>query len=166
MNLGTPGPGRQTASLLLQPTTVDLIERAVSVHLGRPWTTSGFIDVADRSSHPAGVFHGASLSVFAKLGGREDSGRQFAAELAGLKLISELAGVATAKPIGRGLITTATAAILLLEAVPERVGNARTGQDWRSIGRTLAVVHLARGDQYGLAQFDGFLGRSRRITAR
>ena len=38
----------------------------MSQHLGRPWNSERWTDLAGRSSHPAGVFEGSRFAVFAK----------------------------------------------------------------------------------------------------
>ena len=132
------------------------IERAVSQHLGRPWKSDQLTDLADRSSHPAGIFEGSSFAVFAKLSHAPDARRQFSAELNGLTVIRHRARVLVPTPIGRGVIDLPAGAVMLLEASPERM--TRTEWDWRAIGRTLAAIHLVRDDQFGLELFDGFFG--------
>ncbi|MFC7760679.1 fructosamine kinase family protein [Catellatospora bangladeshensis] len=39
-----------------------------------------------------------------------------------------------------------------------RCGAAAYPEQWRAIGRTLAILHSARGDRFGLAEFDGYFG--------
>jgi len=154
VNVGRGGVPKM--SPLLQPTTIAVIERAVSDHLSRAWTCGRFTDLADRSSHPAGIFEGPSLSVFAKTNLSSDGRRQFIAELAGLRLIRERAQVTTPVLIGPGIADLKPGAVMLLEAIPERA--ARCAADWRSIGRTLAAIHMVRAEQFGLELFDGFFG--------
>jgi fructosamine-3-kinase len=141
---------------LLDPTVLVPIERAVSEHLGRPWTGDRLTNLADRSSHPAGILEGSTFSVFVKLSHATDAGRQFSAELTGLKLLRDRARVLTPTPIGPGVVDVPDGAVLLLEAIPERTG--RTERDWTSIGRTLAEAHRVRADHCGLELFDGFFG--------
>lgn len=130
----------------------------MSAHVGGPWTARSFTDLADRSSHHAVICHGPSTSVFVKASSAEDAVVQFAAELDGLRLLRERAAVATPVPVGPGVLALDPGALLLLEAVPEHAPEARTVDDWRSIGSTLASLHRVRGDRFGLADFDGFFG--------
>ena len=141
---------------LLDPTVLVPIQRAVSQHLGRPWTGERLTDLADRSSHRAGIVEGFAFSVFVKLSHAVGAGAQFSAELAGLRLLCDRARVLTPTPIGPGVIDVPGGAVLLLEAIPERT--ARTERDWRSIGRTLANLHRVRSEHFGLELFDGFFG--------
>ena len=128
----------------------------MSAHLGRPWTVDGFTDLGDRASHPCGLLHGGSFTVFAKL----DTGglAQFVAEVRGLDLIRSRAGVLTPVPVAGGVLPLDPGAVLLLEAIPEVPPAARTAAQWRSIGRSLATLHQARAERFGLAEFDGFFG--------
>ncbi|WP_051797229.1 fructosamine kinase family protein [Catenuloplanes japonicus] len=137
---------------LRQPPVVREIERAASSHLGRPWRVAGFTGLDDRASHPCGLLHGVSLSVFAKIGSEE----QFAAELAGLRLVRDLTAVATPPPIG--VIRTEAGAVLLLEAVAEVPPHARTSAHWRALGHSLALAHRTHAPHFGLAGHDGFFG--------
>jgi fructosamine-3-kinase len=72
---------------LRDPALILEIERAASEHLGRPWISQGFTDLAGRASHPCAILHGQPFSVFAKLG--QAARDQFAAELAGLRLLTQ-----------------------------------------------------------------------------
>ena len=42
--------------------------------------------------------------------------------------------------------------------MPERPPAARTRDDWRAIGRTLAALHQVHAGYFGLADLDGFFG--------
>jgi fructosamine-3-kinase len=139
---------------LLEPAIVAEIERAASEHLGRPWRSQGFTSVDERSSHPAGVFHGRPIAVFAKLGPDRE---QFAAELTGLRLLTQQARIATPVPVADGLIGLPDGALLLSEALPERLPAARQPSDWRSMGRVLATLHQVKHAKFGLDQ-NGFFG--------
>src|SRR5262249_19259644 len=123
------------------------IERVVSVHLGRRWAAQGFTNLDDRASHPCGILRGHGFSVFAKVGPED----QFAVELRSLAYLRDRAGVATAVPVGPGVLVADGTALLLLEAAPEGP------PDWWSFGRTLAALHRVRGERFGL-EFDGFFG--------
>ncbi len=141
---------------LLEPKALVPIERAVSRHIGRPWTSDRLVDLADRSSHHTGILEGSSFAVFAKLSYALDAGRQFAAELDGLTLIRDRARVLAPAPIGPGIVELRTGAVMLLEAIPERT--TRSDWDWTAIGRTLAAIHQVRADCFGLELFDGVFG--------
>jgi fructosamine-3-kinase len=130
------------------------IEADVSAHLGRPWTVRRVTDLDELASHPAALLHGDGLSVFVKTGPAEP----FRAELRGLELVRDLAGVRTPRPVGSGVLALDGTAALLLEALPERPPEARTDADWRAVGRTLATLHQVRGPEHGLAGLDGWFG--------
>src|SRR6266705_6863849 len=91
---------------LLEPLIVAAIERAATEHRGQAWVCAGFTDLRSRAAHPCGILHGAPFSVFAKLNSGANSRAQFTAELAGLRLITELSSVATPTPVTTGLIET------------------------------------------------------------
>jgi fructosamine-3-kinase len=141
---------------LLCPHVTHEIERAASAHLGRPWLSTRFTDLDDRASHPAGIFHGPSLAVFAKLSVAADARDQFIAELAGLDLLRQRAHVAVPMPVAGGVINVECGTALLSEAVTER--RARSGADHRSIGHTLAALHQVRAERFGLDLADGYFG--------
>ncbi len=158
---------------LLDPVIVAVIERAASVHRGRPWSATGFTDRSARAAHPSGILHGAPFSVFAKLTSAADGREQFAAELQGLELISRLAAVRTPTPVSTGIVSAGERAspgrrppatpgsdgwLMLSEALPERTGAARTADDFRSIGYSLAALHEVKAERFGLTEFDGYFG--------
>jgi hypothetical protein len=93
---------------LLEADVKGPIEDAASRHLGRGWVSDGFIDLNDRASHPCGVLHGEPFSVFAKLGTGDDAGEKFQAELSGLSLLRDRAGVVIPTPVGSGLVALAS----------------------------------------------------------
>ncbi|MET0692892.1 MAG: fructosamine kinase family protein [Propionibacteriaceae bacterium] len=135
--------------------TVSAVEAIVSTHLGRAWRVESTTDLGDRSSHPAMVFTGDSLSVFAK---RADSVDQLQDELDGLELLHRDAGVAVPVPVGSGVLSLPDgSAVLLTEALVETVPEDRTRQDWEAIGRTLGELHQVRGSEFGLER-DGWFG--------
>ena len=143
---------------LLDPAVRAAVQQAASAHRGTRWACTGFTDLDDRAAHPCGVFRGTPFSVFAKLSTAADAGRQFAAELAGLRLLHDRAGVAVPVPVADGVLAVPPAAqLLLLEALPERLPEARTPADWRSIGRALATLHAVPGTEFGLGT-DGYFG--------
>ncbi len=158
------------------------VERAAAAHRGRQWSCSGFTNLDGRAGHPCGILRGSPFSVFAKMTSADDGGIQFAAELAGLRLITRLSSVATPAPVATGIIeipmsgtesagktaqgtraahrtraTRSTRWLLLFEALPERTAD-RSIDDFRAIGRTLATMHQVHHTQFGLAEFDGFFG--------
>jgi protein-ribulosamine 3-kinase len=92
---------------LSDPAVVAEIERAASQHLGRRWVSQGLTDLAGRSSHPCAILHGQPFSVFAKLG--RNARDQFEAELDGLRLLTQSAGILIPVPIATGLVDLADA---------------------------------------------------------
>jgi len=143
---------------LLEAPVRAAIERAASAHRGRPWASQGFTDLDGRASHPCGILHGTPFSVFAKLGRAPGAAGQFAAELAGLRLLRQAAGVRVPVPVASGLAGTESGTLLLSEALPERVPEARGRRDWRSIGQVLATLHQVRHDRFGRDGPRGFFG--------
>lgn len=143
---------------LEHPPVLREVERAASAHRGRRWRATGFTDLDDRASHPAGIFHGQPFSVFAKLDPRTAGTEQFAAELRGLDLVRSRAAVLTPYPVATGVVHVGAGALLLLEALPEVPAPARSTRQWRSIGHALASVHQVGDERFGLARFDGFFG--------
>lgn len=102
--------------------------------------------------------------MFAKLDRTSDPDERIAAEQKvraerdGLTLLQERAGIAVPTPIGDGLLVVEDGVVLLTEALDERPPTDRSTEDWRAIGRALATVHRAHGEQFGLADFNGFFG--------
>jgi fructosamine-3-kinase len=149
---------------LLNPLIVEAVERAATHHRGRAWTQAGFTDLDHRATHPCGIFTGTPFSVFAKLDTSPSGERQFTAELSGFSLIRSRTAVATPVPVADGVIVTRMGTLLLSEALPERgavsgqVTDSRAPEDYAAIGRALAGLHQARGERFGLAEFDGFYG--------
>jgi fructosamine-3-kinase len=143
---------------LLEPPVVAEIERAASAHVGIQWVRGPFVDLDERAFHPCGVFAGRPVGVFAKLGVGPDAAERFRRELAGLELLGQRAGIATPVPVATGLVELPAGALLLSEALEERPPQARTREDWTSIGRTLATVHGVRDELFGLIAGDGFFG--------
>jgi fructosamine-3-kinase len=143
---------------LLGPEVRAAVQQAATAHRGTRWTGTGFTDLDDRAAHPCGIFHGAPFSVFAKLSTAADGTAQFTAELAGLRLLHDLAGVAMPMPVADSPIAVPPGGhLLLLEALPERRPAARTPEDWRSIGRALATLHAVPGPAFGLSS-NGYFG--------
>jgi fructosamine-3-kinase len=140
---------------LLDPKTVEEVEEAVSAHVGRTWRISSWTDLAERASHPTMILRDESRAVFAKLAAADEATAQVSSELAGLRLLAE-SGIPVPVPVGSGRVDlTDGSAVLLFEALEERT--ERSAEDWRSIGRVLAVLHAVEGDSYGAAA-DGFFG--------
>jgi fructosamine-3-kinase len=167
---GVRGYGRGVTHPLLDRLIVRAVEQAATGHLGRPWASTGFTDLNHRASHPCGIFAGRPFSVFAKLDGSPAGTDQFTAELNGFGLIRSRTEVATPVPIAGGLVMTGAGALLLSEALPERgaasgqAADSRTAEDHAAIGRALAGLHQARGETFGLAEFDGFFGPLRQCN--
>jgi protein-ribulosamine 3-kinase len=149
---------------LLNRSIVEAVEQAATRHLGRAWEHAGFTDLNYRATHPCGIFTGTPFSVFAKLDTSPAGEEQFTAELSGLSLIRSRTAVATPVPVAGGVIVTSTGTLLLSEALPERdaasgqAADSRAPGDYAAIGRALAGLHQARGETFGLAEFDGFYG--------
>ena len=127
------------------PTLLPAVERALSARLGRPWRAAHLRDLEDRSSHPSAVLTDGQFGVFAKFSAAPDGRAQFEAELAGLRLLTERAGVRTPAPLD--LLDVDGGALLLLEALPEI---ERGPAEWRDLGRTLARLYTVTGAACGL----------------
>ena len=140
------------------PELVRAIERAASEHLGRPWVSHGFTDLDDRASHPSGVLHGEPFSVFAKFSEAVGARDQFTAELAGLSLLTSLAHIRTPVPVASGLVELPQGCLLLFEALPEVLPQARSRREWRSIGQVLGTLHRVTRPEFGLGDQRGFFG--------
>ena len=124
---------------LLDPAVRAAVRRAAEAHRGTPWTCTGFTDLGDLAAHPCGIFHGQPFPVFAKLSTASDAAAQFAAELAGLRLLRDLAGVAVPVPVADGVSPCRRAPTC---CCPRRCPSGRPAPapgDWRSIGRALAT---------------------------
>jgi fructosamine-3-kinase len=104
------------------------------------------------------VLHGQLFSVFAKLDTGGDAERKFQAELEGLTLLRDRGRIAIATPVGTGILALDHGFLLLTEALSERPPKDRTPEDWRAIGHTLATLHQAQGEQFGLEYLNGFFG--------
>jgi len=149
---------------LLNPLTVEAVEKAATTHRGRAWAHSGFTDLNHRATHPCGIFTGTPFSVFAKLDTSPTGHEQFAAELSGFSLIRSRTAVPTPVPVAGGVVVTGAGTLLLSEALPERgaasgqAADARVPGDYAAIGRALAELHQVCGESFGLAEFDGFFG--------
>jgi len=128
------------------------VERIVSEYLQRPWQVKRCRDMTELACHPAAILSDGDYEVFAKYSAAANGMKQFGVELAGLRLLAELAGVKT--PVVIGLFPVAAGSILVLEAVR---GVNRTPRRWRQIGQALARIHRLTGDRFGL-ETNGYFG--------
>jgi fructosamine-3-kinase len=150
---------------LLEVTVKAAVEQATSRHLGRRWVATSFTDLNDRASHPCGLFHGETFSVFAKLGVSSDADEKLEAELRGSTVLRERAGVATPTPVEGGIVRLERGAVLVTEALAERRPENRARDDWRAIGETLAKLHQVHDEHFGLEHLNGFFGPLRQDNA-
>jgi fructosamine-3-kinase len=123
------------------------IEQTVTAYLGRAWQVTQAIDKTDAASHPAAILSDGAYAVFLKLGQGDLAMDMCTQELAGLRLLTERAGVLT--PAGIGMVPVTGGALLILAAV-EIV--EREPHHWRQMGQTLAQIHRVKGEQFGLEQ--------------
>ena len=128
------------------------IEQAVSAHIKRPWTVQRARDMAEFACHPSAILSDGAYSVFAKLSEAANGSEQFEIELAGLRLLSERAGVLIPNPIG--IVPTTNGSVLVLEAVQ---AVEKTARAWRQIGQAIARMHRIKGERFGLAT-NGYFG--------
>jgi len=151
MEAGLTSPSSTSLQFLTEPLRSS-IEQFVVRHCGRGWSIKEFKDLNDLSSHPSAILSDGDYSVFVKLSNAANGLEQFEVELAGLQMLSSLAGVLTPTPIG--ILSVENGIILVTETV-ESV--ERTAREWRDIGRTLARIHQVKGDRYGLS-VNGYFG--------
>jgi protein-ribulosamine 3-kinase len=128
------------------------VEQIVSEQIGRQWTAKDARDMTEFACHPSAILSDGSFSVFAKFSEAANGSEQFEVELAGLRLLSERAGVLTPNPIG--ILPVEGGCILVLETVQ---AVDRTPCHWRQIGHTLARIHKIKGDRFGL-ETHGYFG--------
>jgi len=121
------------------------VEQRVSAYLGRAWQVKKLEDKRAEASHPAAILSDESYAVFVKLGEGDLAADQFTQELAGLRLLTERAGVLT--PAAIGIVQVEGNALVMMEAV-QVVRRALT--HWRQIGRALAQLHQTKGERFGL----------------
>ncbi|MFN8493314.1 MAG: fructosamine kinase family protein [Caldilineaceae bacterium] len=121
------------------------IERCVSTNFGWVWQVVEAEDKTDAASHPAAILSNGADAVFVKFGEGDLAEDQFSQELAGLRLLTERAGVLT--PTGIGIVPVKNGALFIMAAV-EVV--ARQPGHWRQMGQTLAQIHQVKGEQFGL----------------
>ena len=137
---------------LASPPVRAAVQWAVSEHLGRRWTVQAARDMSDYAYHPAAILSDGAYAVFAKFSGAENGAEKFEIELAGLRLLSEQAGVLIPTPVG--ITAVPGGSILILEAVKSV---ERAHRHWRQIGQTLARIHRVKSDRFGLER-DGYFG--------
>lgn len=140
-----------------RPAVRAAIERLVAEQQGAPWRVLEMTDLADRSSHPAAILRGDGFSVFAKALTGPHARRQAQAELSGLALIRKRSSAPTAMPIGTGSIHLDGSSVVVFATLTETTPEQRKPSDWQAIGRTLAAIHRARAERFGLDS-DGFFG--------
>jgi fructosamine-3-kinase len=128
-----------------------VIEQVVSEYKGMSWEVSEFRDMNAFSSHPSAILSDGLYSVFVKLSSTANGLEQFEAELAGLRLLSERAGVRI--PAWIGNVAVEGGAVLILEGLR---AVDRTSQGWRQIGAALAQIHRIQGEQFGLETHNYF----------
>lgn len=127
------------------------IEGMVSEYKGRQWVVTEFRDMNEFSSHPSAILSDGSYSVFAKFSSAAHGPDQFETELAGLTLLSELAGVLIPNPIAN--LPVESGVVLVLEGI---AAMDRTPRQWKQIGETLAQIHRVKGKQFGLETHNYF----------
>jgi fructosamine-3-kinase len=120
------------------------LEQHVSAHLGRAWRVTKAQDQSASASHPAAILSDETYAVFVKLGEGGLAWDQFNQELAGLRFLTECAGVLT--PAGIGTVRVGDRVLLILEAV-QVVERERV--HWRQMGWVLARIHSIKGDRCG-----------------
>lgn len=135
----------QSVRRLLSNDLRPAIEQAVSAYLGRSWQVRQAVDKTDAASHPAAILSDGAFAVFVKLGEGDLAVDMFTQELAGLRLLTERAGVLT--PTGIDILPVAGGALLILAAVQLI---ERQPYHWRQMGQTLAQLHSVNGEQFGL----------------
>jgi protein-ribulosamine 3-kinase len=147
-----PVQNQNRSNLLASPPLRAAVEGDVSGHLGRRWAVEAARDMSDYACHPAAILSDGTYAVFAKFSDADNGREQFEIELAGLRLLSERAGVLI--PIPVGVVPVPGGCVLVLEAV-EAV--ERAPRHWRQIGQTLARIHRVKSDRFGLER-DGYFG--------
>lgn len=127
------------------------VEKIVSDYRGKRWEMKEFRDLNEFSSHPSAILSDGSYSVFVKLSTAANGLEQFELELAGLRLLSEQAGVLIPTPIAN--LPVENSAVMILEGVPEI---DRSPKQWRQIGQALAKIHRTKGSRFGLETHNYF----------
>ena len=129
------------------------IEQAVSAHIRRQWTVTTARDMTEFACHPCAILSDGAYAVFAKFSDAENGLEQFEIELAGLRLLSECAGVLMPTPIGIIPVPGAGGASWSWRSSRPSSGP----RHWRQIGQTLARIHKIKGDRFGLERH-GYFG--------
>ena len=145
-------PNRPPSTRLLSGPLRLPVEQMVSAHLGRDWKVTVFTDLDDFASHPAGILSDGSYSVFVKLTEAANGLDQLEVELAGLRFLTERAGVLTPSPIG--ILPVDSGVVMVLESAQVV---ERTPLRWRQIGQALAHIHRIKGERYGFEK-QGYFG--------
>lgn len=127
------------------------IEKLVSQHTGERWEMKEFRDMNEFSSHPSALLSDGSYSVFVKFSSAAHGQEQFEVELAGLRFLSDRAGVLIPTPIGN--IPFGDGVVMVLEGVQ---AIERTSKQWRQIGQALAQIHKNKGERFGLRAHNYF----------
>jgi protein-ribulosamine 3-kinase len=144
-------PPSPSGRLLSEPYRLS-VEQLVSEYYGHKWQVKEFRDMLEFACHPSAILSDGVYSVFVKLSEAAHGSDQFEVELAGLRFLSERAGVLIPSPIGMASVPGGV--ILVLEAAQ---AVERAPRQWRDIGRTLARIHQIKGDQCGL-ETQGYFG--------
>lgn len=129
-----------------------IIEERVSAHLGRRWHITTTVDKVDEASHPAALLSDGVSTVFVKINQGALAWDQLQVELAGLRLISNEAGVLVPTVIDTLVVDNGALVIMEhVEALPWQPAG------WRAYGRSLAQLHSAHGPHFGL-ESQGYWG--------
>ncbi|MEZ4869917.1 MAG: fructosamine kinase family protein [Caldilineaceae bacterium] len=122
-----------------------LVEQCVAAYLGRAWRITEVKSKHDESSHPAAILADDRYAIFIKLYTGEVAADQVTQEVAGLRLLTERAGVLT--PTVIDLLPAEEGVLVVMEAVQ---AVRREEAQWRQIGQALAQIHQVKGAFYGL----------------
>jgi protein-ribulosamine 3-kinase len=128
------------------------VEQLVSEYYGREWRVKTFKDLIDFASHHCAILSDGLLAVFVKLSEAANGLDHFEVELAGLRFLSEHAGVLTPSLIGNVLVEGGVIMVLGAVQVMER-----QSRQWRQIGQSLAQIHRVKGDRFGFDR-QGYFG--------
>jgi hypothetical protein len=119
---------------LEEPTIVAAVERSVSSHLRRRWSSQSFRNLDEWASHPCGIHRGDGFDVFVKFCADSHGAKQFELECRGLRFLRERGGARTAEPIGEGIVTTDEGTLLLFKGRHRTSStephNGRLALDW------------------------------------
>jgi fructosamine-3-kinase len=129
--------------LLSQPLR-ERLEAAVSRHTRRQWRVQTATDMSEYACHPCAILSDGAFAVFAKHSLDDEAVVQFECEVAGLRYLSEQAGVLIPTPIG--IVPLERGALFIMEAL---TAVAREPRQWRDIGRALARIHRVTSAQCG-----------------